>query len=88
MRIVATYWLCSDCTCYACNGDTSGIEYYQGEEREAHVVASVNALEPISLNDTDRKGRSMDRVSYDWDLDCDACAAKAGTLTRFAKLSS
>ncbi len=75
-------WLCQDCTIYAVNGDTSGIE---SEKREKRVVEGVDALGPHLVPDYDSEtGDGIDEFSW---RQCDACGTRlGGERTRFAVL--
>lgn len=74
-------WLCQDCTMYAVNGDTSGIE---SEKREREVVEGVNSLGPHLVPDFGDDGEGEEEFSR---TPCDACGTRlAGSRTRFAIL--
>jgi hypothetical protein len=87
MRIERDCWLCVDCTLYACNGDTSGID---DAAREARVVEGVNALgEHLSANwDTDEESGEITEGHREFSrCGCDACGSQlAGEMHRFAVL--
>jgi hypothetical protein len=75
-------WLCDDCTIYAANGDTSGIE---GDKREREVVKGVNALGPNLVPNFDSDTGEGIR-DFTW-RKCDACNSNlGGSRTRFALL--
>ena len=93
MRVVRNdLWLCVDCTAYACNGETSGID---DPEREREVTDGVNALGPHLVADWDDCEEREDVHSgYDCGhlefsrRGCDACGScLAGELHRFAVLA-
>ena len=82
MEIINTYWLCDDCTVYACNGDLSGLE---GEDRVKDVQEGVDKLAPLAAHWDEQEG-----VSEFSHMGCDACtenARKSGPLHRFAQLA-
>lgn len=82
MEIIGEHWLCVDCTMYACNGDTTGID---SDEREASVVAGVNALGAhLSANFDSETGEGHEEFSR---RGCDGCrSGLAGEFYRFATL--
>ncbi len=75
-------WLCQDCTIYAVNGDTSGIE---SEKREKRVVEGVDELGPHLVPDFDSEsGDGIEEFSW---RQCDACGTTlGGDRHRFAVL--
>lgn len=77
----ADYWLCSDCTVWACNGDASGIP----DDLVQVVQDGVASLGPgLSPNYDSETGDGIRDFSS---AGCDACGSGlAGELTRFAVL--
>jgi hypothetical protein len=85
MKVVRdNLWLCPDCTIYAANGDTSGID---GEAREKKVVAGVNRLGPHLVPDFDSDaGEGVEEFAT---KRCAGCGFNGGgSWTRFAVLGS
>jgi len=84
MKIVQNdLWLCADCTIYACNGDTSGIDC---EDRETEVIEAVNALGPHLVSDSYNERDGIRSECYH--EDCDACGQDiCGEANRFAILA-
>jgi hypothetical protein len=75
-------WLCTDCTMYAVNGDTTGIE---DDERERKVVGGVNALGANLVPNFD--GETEEGIKEFSRIRCDGCGSQlAGGRHRFAIL--
>ena len=77
------YWLCVDCTLYACNGDLSGID---SDARAKQVEEGVCSLGNHIVPDFDSEtGEGHDEFS---NVGCDACGSGlAGEFHRFASLA-
>lgn len=75
-------WLCDDCTIYAVNGDTTGID---DEKREREVVRGVNALGSNLVPNFDSEtNEGIDEFSR---RQCEGCGTRlAGGRHRFAVL--
>lgn len=74
--------LCEDCTIFACNGDTSGIE---SNVRMAEVVNGVNGLGPHLVSDFNSE--TGDGIREFAHCSCAACGTRlAGSRHSFAVL--
>lgn len=84
MKIVQRdLWLCADCTVYACNGDTSGID---DDARETEVTEGVDALGPHLVSDDCNEKDGQQHC--EGEETCDACNQDIhGYANRFAILA-